>query len=177
MLIDFISLVLVLLSLFKGYRKGFVVAVFSFIAFILGLAAALKLSAVAADAISEQTNISQRWLPVLAFLAVFIVVVLLVRLGAKVIETAVRMVMLGWLNRLAGFFLYLLIYFFIFSIFLFYMVQLNLLKPAVTEASYTYPFIQPIAPKVMQVLSAVFPFLKSTFADLLHFFDNMASAT
>lgn len=173
MLIDFISLVLVALALFKGYRKGFIVAFFSFIAFIIGLAAALKFSAVAATSISNHANIPQRWLPVLAFMAVFMVVVLLVRLGAKVLETGVRLVMLGWINRLAGFVVYLLLYFFIFSTFLFYLVQLNMLKPSMTEASQSYPWISRMAPKIMQALSGIFPFLKSTFEDLLHFFDRL----
>jgi len=47
------------------------------------LAAALKLSALAASYLGENVNISQRWLPVIAFAVVFIIIVLLVRLAAK----------------------------------------------------------------------------------------------
>lgn len=174
MLIDVIALGLLALSVFKGFRKGFIVAVFSFLAFIVGLAAALKLSAAVAQYIGGNVNISQRWLPVIAFLVVFFIVVLLVRLGAKMLEGVVQVAMLGWLNRLGGIIFYILIYFFIFSILLFYAQQLHLLKPETTEASVTYPYIQPIGPKIMNILGAVIPVFKDMFNQLLQFFQNIS---
>ena len=65
MLIDIIVLVLLLLAAFKGLRNGLILALFSFLAFVVGLAAAIKLSAVAAGYIGSAVNVSQRWLPVL----------------------------------------------------------------------------------------------------------------
>ncbi len=44
MLIDIIVVILLVMAIFKGLRKGLIVAVFSFLAFLIGLAAALKLS-------------------------------------------------------------------------------------------------------------------------------------
>ena len=126
MLIDIIAFVLLLLAVFKGLRKGFIVALFSFLAFFIGLAAALKLSAAMAVYIGGNVSVSQRWLPFLAFLVVFLIVVLLVRLGAKLLQGLVQTMMLGWLNRLGGVLLYALIYFFIYSILLFYATRLNL---------------------------------------------------
>lgn len=177
MLIDLIAFCLVLLALFKGLQKGLVVALFSFLAFVIGLAAALKLSAVAAAYIGDAVSVSQRWLPVLAFLAVFIIVVLLIRLGAKLIEGALQIAMLGWLNKLGGVFFYALIYFFIFSVLLFYATQLNIIKPATTDSSFSYSFIQPIGPRIINVLGAVLPLFKDLFSELLQFFDDAATKT
>src|SRR6476469_6874742 len=119
MLIDIIAFILLLVAAFKGLRKGFIVAIFSFLAFFIGLAAALKLSAVTATYIGTTVSVSQRWLPFLAFLLVFLIVVLLVRLGARLLQGIVQTIMLGWLNRLGGFFFYALLYFFIYSVLLF----------------------------------------------------------
>lgn len=116
MLIDIIAFALLLLAVFKGLRKGFIVALFSFLAFFIGLAAALKLSAIMAAYIGGNVTVSQRWLPFLAFALVFLLVVLLVRLGARLLQGMVQTMMLGWLNRLGGVLLYVLIYFFIYSI-------------------------------------------------------------
>lgn len=174
MLIDVIALLLLILSIYKGFRKGLIIAVFSFVAFIVGLAAALKLSAAAAVYIGNSVNISQRWLPVLAFLVIFFLVALLVRLGAKMIEGIVQMAMLGWANRLGGIFFYILIYFFIFSILLFYASQLHLIKPATTASSIVYPYIQPMAPKIMSVLGSAIPVFRDMFDQLLHFFQNIS---
>jgi membrane protein required for colicin V production len=174
MLIDIIALVLLLLALFKGLRKGLIVALFSFLAFIVGLAAALKFSVLVAEYIGSNFNISQRWLPVLAFIAVFLIVVLLVRLGAKLLESAVSMMMMGWLNRLGGVFFYILIYFLIFSILLFYASQLHLIKPETSEYSLTYPFIEPMAPRIMNAIGKVIPFFKNMFEHLLQFFQQVS---
>ena len=174
MFIDIIAVVLVILAIIKGFSKGLVVAIFSLLAFVIGLAAALKLSAVVAEYLGTNINISQRWLPILAFAFVFFVVVLLVRLGAKAIEGGLRMAMLGWLNKLGGVIFYLLLYFFIYSIILFYATQLHILKPETIQTSTTYPIIYPMAPVVMDALGNIIPFFKNMFADLENFFDHLS---
>jgi membrane protein required for colicin V production len=174
MLIDFIAIGLIVLAIIKGFRKGLVVAVFSLLAFVIGLAAALKLSAVVAEYLGTNINISQRWLPVLAFAIVFFVVVLLVRLGAKIIEGGLQMAMLGWLNKLGGVVFYLLLYFLIFSIILFYATQLNIIKKETAQVSTTYPIVYPIAPVVMDTLGTIIPFFEDMFAELEIFFDHLS---
>ena len=174
MFIDFIAIGLLVLSIIKGFRNGLVVAVFSLIAFVVGLAAAVKLSAVVAEYLGNSTNISQRWLPILAFALVFFVVILLVRLGAKAIEGGLRMAMLGWLNKLGGVVFYFLLYFFIYSIILFYATQLKILKPETVQPSFTYPLIYPLAPVVMDALGSIIPFFKNMFGELENFFDHLS---
>lgn len=171
MLIDIIAIVLFLLAVFRGLRKGLIVALASFLAYFIGLAAALKLSVAMAAYIGSNVTVSQRWLPFIAFLLVFFIVVLLVRLGAKLLQGLVQTVLLGPLNRLGGVLFYGLIYFFIYSILLFYATQLNLLKPATVGASFSYNWIEPYAPKLISALGAVIPFFKNMFGELLRFFD------
>jgi membrane protein required for colicin V production len=173
MLIDIITLILLVMAIFKGLRKGLIVAVFSFVAYLVGLAAAIKLSTWMADYIGSNVEVSQRWLPFVAFFVVFLLVVLLVRLGAKAIEGAVKMMMLGWLNRLGGVFFYALIYYFIFSIILFYATQLHLIKPDTAQTSVTYDYIAPFGPKVIDILGAVIPFFRDMFDELLRFFGTV----
>lgn len=175
MLIDIIIFLLLMVAIFKGLRKGLIVAVFSFLAFIIGLAAALKLSTAMASYIGENVTISQRWLPFVAFIVVFIIVVLLVRLGAKLLQGAVQMVLLGWVNRIGGAVFYVLLYLFVISIILFYAVQLSLIKPATIEASITYNYIKPFGPQVIDLLGAIIPFFKNMFTELLDFFDAVGN--
>lgn len=174
MFIDIIALILLVWAAFKGLRNGLIVGLFSFFAFIIGLAAALKLSAVAAEYIGTNTNIGKRWLPFIAFAGVFLIVVLLVRLGAKAIEGVLRMAMLGWLNKLGGILLYILLHFFIFSILLFYVDQLHLIKKETLEASVLYPYIQPLAPNIIDALGYLLPFFKNMFVELEGFFDGIS---
>jgi membrane protein required for colicin V production len=149
MFIDVIVVILLVIAFFKGISKGLIIGIFSFLAIIIGLAAAIKLSAIAAAYLGNNVNISQRWLPVIAFVVVFIVVLLLVRHSAKALENVVQMAMLGWLNRLGGIFFFSLIYLFIFSIILFYANNLNLLNKETVQDSITFPYLQPLAPKLL----------------------------
>lgn len=176
MLIDVIALILLVMGIFKGLRNGLILGVFSFLAFIIGLAAALKLSVVVADYLGNSVSVSERWLPVIAFVLVFIGVVLLVRLGARLIERLVQFAMLGWLNRLGGVVFFVLINLFIFSIVLFYAEQLRLIGPETARASVVYPYLQPLAPNIIGTLGAVLPFFKSMFTQLLEFFQGVADA-
>ena len=106
MILDIIVAVILILAIIKGYRQGLIVALFSFIAFIIGIAAAMKLSVVVAGYIGKAVNVSDKWLPIISFAVVFLIVVLLVRLGAKFIQKTVELAMLGWVNRVGGILLY-----------------------------------------------------------------------
>ncbi len=174
MFIDLAVVVLVIIGIFKGLHKGFVVGLFSFLAFIVGIAAALKLSAVAAAYIGSNTNISQRWLPVLAFALVFLLVVFLVHVGAKALESVLRIVLLGWLNKLGGVLLFAILYLFLFSVLLFYANQLHIIKKATIEASMTYPYLHLLGPKVIGLFATIIPFFKNMFVELSDFFDNVS---
>lgn len=175
MFIDLLLLVLLVLAVIKGFQRGLIVGIFSFVAIIVGLAAAIKLSALVAGYIGKTVRISEQWLPVISFALVFIGVVLLVRLGANLLEKTVEIGMLGWLNRLGGVLLYVALYVVVFSILLFYATELQLLSPAAAERSISYSFIQPLGPRVVGSLGAVLPMFRDMFTQLSQFFDGLAT--
>src|SRR5688572_5269635 len=106
MIIDLFIAVLLVLAIIKGFSRGLIVGLFSLVAVIIGLAAALKLSAVVAGYIGNTVKVSENWLPVISFIVVFLIVILLVRLGAKAIEKTVELALLGWVNKLGGIILF-----------------------------------------------------------------------
>jgi len=175
MLIDFTFAALLILAIIKGYQKGFIIAIFSIIAFIIGLAAALKLSTAVAGYLKDSISVSAKWLPFIAFALVFFVVIILVRLGAKLIEKTFQAVMLGWLNRIGGILLYAVLYLIILSIFIFYAEKLQLLQQAAIESSQTYHFIQPWGPKVMDNFGRLIPVFKDMFTELGDFFNSLSN--
>ncbi len=172
MLIDVIYIIVLALAIFKGYQKGFVVAVFSLLAVFIGLAAALKLSATVAAWLGRSTNMGERLLPIVAFAIVLIAVAFITRLVAAVITKALQFAMLGFINRLGGIVLYSLLYTIIFSIVLFFATHISLLKKQTIDASYTYHFIQPLGPKAINAFSSFIPPLQNMFQQLEHFFSN-----
>ncbi len=177
MIIDIFFVLLLLMACFKGYSKGLIVALFSIIGFIAGLAAALKLSAYAAEKLSGSFNASGKWLPFVSFLLVFLAVVLLVNLGARLLQKSVEMIMLGWANRLGGILLFIILYSILLSIFLFYAVQLHFLSDEAIAASATYPYLKPIGPAVIDGLGSVIPIFKNMFTELQEFFGKLPEQT
>ena len=174
MVLDIIVAVILILAIIKGYRQGLIVALFSAIAFIIGLAAAMKLSVIAADYLGKAVKISDKWLPIISFAVVFLIVLLLVRLGAKLIQKSVEFAMLGWVNRIGGILLYIGLYILIFSILIFYADQMSFIKPETKRESVTYSYIQPWGPKLMEGLGKIIPVFKGMFQDLENFFDNVS---
>ena len=175
MAIDAFFALLLIFACIKGYQKGLIVALFSVLAFIAGLAAALKLSSVVAAKLSASTSVSGKWLPVISFVLVFLIVVLLVNLGAKMLQKSVELVMLGWVNRLGGIIFYALLYSIVLSIFLFYAVQLHLVKNDSMMASRCYSFIKPLGPAIIDKLGSIIPFFRDMFNQLQHFFGTVSN--
>ncbi len=174
MLLDIIFSILLVLAVIRGYRQGLIIGLFSLVAVIIGLAAAMKLSTVVASWIGRAVKVSEEWLPLVSFIVVFIIVVLLIRLGAKAIESTVEVVMLGWLNKLAGIVLYVAIYTIVFSVLLFYAEQMQLLQPATFNSSLTYEYVQPWGPRVINGIGSVIPVFKDMFDELKQFFENVS---
>jgi membrane protein required for colicin V production len=174
MLLDIILVVILILAIIKGYQRGLIVGVFSLIAIIIGLAAAIKLSTVVAAYIGKAIKVSDAWLPVISFAVVFIIVVLLIRLGANMLQKTVEIALLGWVNRLGGILLYMAIYLIVYSVILFYIEQVKLIPPATIKNSVTYTFIQPWGPRVINGFATVIPVFKDMFADLQSFFGGVA---
>jgi len=173
MLIDLIFALLLVMAIIKGYQKGFIVAFFSIIAFIIGLAAALKLSAVVAEYLKQSVNISAKWLPFLAFIIVFFAVVILIRLGAKLIEKAFQVVLLGWLNRIGGIVFYSVFLLYLLRTFVFYAEKLQLIQPGTIQSSQTYNFVEPWGPAVMDNFGKLIPVFKNMFTELGDFFNTI----
>lgn len=174
MIIDIVFAALMVLALIKGYSKGFIVAVFSIIALIVGLAAAIKLSATVASYLNDSVNLSAKWLPVISFILVFLIAIFLVRLGAAAIEKAMELAMLGWLNRIAGIFLYAVLYILILSVLIFYLQKTHLLSDHTIAESKTYAFLEPWGLRTIEGLGSLIPFFKGMFHELEAFFEKVA---
>ncbi len=172
MIIDVFFVLLMIYAIIKGYRNGFVIAIFSFFGIIIGLAAAMKFSTLVADWLKNSTHISIAWLPFLSFLIVMIGILILVRLTAKLIHTAMELVLLGWLNKLSGMLLYATLFVIMYSVLLFYAVKLHFCKEDTLLSSVCYSFIQPWGPKAIGLFGTIIPLFDGMFEELSDFFEN-----
>jgi|688.fasta_scaffold54222_1 membrane protein required for colicin V production len=176
MFIDVVVLIVVVLALIKGFSKGLIMALFSTLALIIGLACAVKFSAVVAPAISKSLGIDGQFLPILSFLAIFIGVILLIRLAGKALEKTLETASIGFLNRGAGAVLYLVLYLAITSILFYYIEKMGLLGQEVIKASLTWAWIAPWGPAVLDGIGMLIPIFKNMFDSLNGFFEQVTTA-
>ncbi len=155
--------------------KGLIAGIFSFFGFMIGLAAALKLSAVVAHHLENSTGTTAKWLPVISFVLVFFVVALLVTLAAGIIKRAMSFAMLGWVDKIGGIVFYIIIYTVIFSVILFFAEKTFLIKPETIASSFVHEYVAPWGPKVINNLGKIIPIFKGIFTELQNFFEKLGN--
>lgn len=173
MALDVIGVIILVFFFFKGYRKGLIVAAFSVIAILLGLLVSLKLSQSFAAWLLENGYVTSGWVQVISYLVLFIGVVLLVRLIAKLLEASAEGLMLGFVNGLGGGVLYAFLGAVLWSSLLWIAVHAHIVTDKTIAASKTYSFFSPIAPWFFEQAGKLLPFVKDTFTKLNHFFDTV----
>ena len=172
-MLDIIGIIILAAAFFRGYKKGIVVALCSFIGILLGMLCALKLSGSLGAYLMAQGWVTSAWAQICAYALLFLGVLWLVRLLAGLIEGVLKAAMLGLVNRITGGLLYVAIGMIIWSSVLWVGNRAHLLSPETIAGSHTYEFFVPVAPWVFAHVGAVLPFAKDTFADLEHFFDSV----
>jgi membrane protein required for colicin V production len=98
---DIVIIVVLLIGFFSGIGRGFVRGILGLVALVVGIMIASgnyqRLSGVAFTFVPGENGPE-----ILSFILIFLVVVLLVGLAGRLISRALRHASLGWLDRLAG---------------------------------------------------------------------------
>lgn len=173
MAIDWIFYILLALFLYRGYRKGIILALFSVVALLAGIVAATKLSGTIVGLLIDNHPQWAQWMPLVVYVLVFIVVAWLVRLLAKGLQKTLEAVAMGWMNRLVGALIYGILICLIYSVFLWLLTKMNLLSPETISASKTYAVLEPLVTKVFEMIGALLPFMKEGFEELSHLFEQI----
>jgi len=101
--IDYIFIFLILLMIVHGYIKGFIEELFSWAALILAIWAAVLLNSAAAAFIRQRTMQNVRVVPeILGFAAVFILVMIVIKLLEKILKDVIAGANLGTVNKILG---------------------------------------------------------------------------
>ena len=172
-MIDIFFYIILFLAFIQGWRKGMIVALFSLVSGLIGLAAAVKFSAVVATHMKSDLHMSNRWLPVIAFILVFIMMLLIIRWAGKMLEKILQLVLLEWLNKLGGILLFVLLYLSIYSIVLFYGTQTKIISKQAMDDSHIYSLIAPFGPAVIRLITGFIPYGQDMFIALEGFFDKI----
>ena len=101
-ILDIILLVCFVPAIFQGIRKGFIAQAVSIISIILGIWASARFANVVSDWIAQYITASEQVLRLVAFALILVLVFLVLAALGKMLEGVIKLVMLGWLNKLLG---------------------------------------------------------------------------
>lgn len=101
-MIDVFLVVPLLWGAYKGFKKGLIVEVFSLVALVLGIIAAVYFPQFAQKSITTTFQLETGIIPILAFITTFLTVVVIVSLLGKMIEKMIDVLSLSFFNKLGG---------------------------------------------------------------------------
>lgn len=100
--LDIILGALLAFSLYKGIKNGLFVEIASFVSLLLGIYLAIKFSSFMKGIIMKYVSWNPNTIQIVAFLLVFILVVIGVYFLAKILTGIADFAFLGWANKLGG---------------------------------------------------------------------------
>lgn len=175
MILDVIFIVLLLMALYRGYQKGLIYSVLSFIAIFLGILLAMNFSSLVAYWMSAVLNIPASIMPIFSFIVVLIVVVLSIKLVAMIMEKMLKAISLNIFNRIGGAILWGAIASIMFGVAIWLIDQANVFTASLKAESFTFRYIVPLGPSAIDFVSSYIPFFKEAFYELNLIIKNAAS--
>ena len=85
-------------------------------------------------------------------------------------QKILELFLLGWLNKIGGMIVYILIFMSIYSTILFFAVKMNILTINIINDSKTYSIIKPLGPGLIDLMGSIIPFFKGLFVELETYF-------
>ena len=157
-ILDIIILICLIPALIQGIFKGFISQAISIISLILGAWASARFTGTVCQWLAQYISGSEQSLRIAAFVLIFIVVIVGLTLLGKLLEKVIKLVMLGWMNRLLGAVFALVKWLLVMGLLAVAFNSINetlgLVKPEVIAQSHLYPMLTGIA-------DTIFPYLKN----------------
>ncbi|MFO7746159.1 MAG: CvpA family protein [Psychroflexus sp.] len=100
--IDIVLGVFLLLGFIRGFQKGFIVELAGIVALLAGIFGGLNYGYIAESYLEKWTSWSSSSIEIASFFIVFIGIVILVSIIAKILTTIVHSIALGLINRIFG---------------------------------------------------------------------------
>ncbi len=169
---DIVILVALGFGAVKGYLHGFIVELFSLIAFIVGLLLALELTVPVSKSLFGGSNYFEV-IAVITFILLFILLSLAIKMGAKALKKAIDMTVFGTLDNAAGAIAGILKWAFILSIIFWVFESVGFdLAERYADKTVLFPYIVGIGPTVFEWLGYIIPVIQDLIDSMEKMSDN-----
>ena len=149
-----------------GYQKGIIYSVFSLAAYFIGIIVALKFSYIAVKFLQTSLSLGPKALAVIAFILMFLLIVLLIRGVAWTLEEILKSFSLNMINQLIGGVIFSLISVYILCVMIWLLNRWNVFPDHQKMTSHVYPYIANLGPTIVEYSGKIVPMFKTAFHDL-----------
>lgn len=157
-ILDIIILLCLIPAIIQGIRKGFISQAISIVSIVVGIWASARFANLVTSWVSQYITASEQVLKIVAFALILVVVFVVLGLLGKLLESVLKLVMLGWVNKLLGVAFSLLKAVLILGLVIMLFNSLNstfgFVKPEVLNESVLYQPLKSIA-------DSVFPYIQN----------------
>ncbi|MDH5597629.1 MAG: CvpA family protein [Cyclobacteriaceae bacterium] len=157
--IDIVLIIILAWGAYHGYKKGLLMEIFALFALIIGIIGGFKLLHAGMDFLDQHVSINGNLLPYVAFILIFILIVIGVNLLGRAIKKILDMTLLGSVDNLFGALIGALKWAFGLSVLIWLSDNFGLSFPeSSTENTIVFPFVESFAPIVVNTISNWFPY-------------------
>ena len=143
---DVVVLIVVTYGLISGFKKGFIVEVSGMIALGVGIIGAFKFSGILGNYLVNYIDWEPKIIQIVSFILLFIGIVYIISLFAKMLTKALKVILLGGINRLLGALFGVLKWMLILCALTLVFKEVNqiltLMEDSVLETSFSYPILR-----------------------------------
>ncbi len=105
--VDIFIVCLILLGFYRGFSKGLIIELSSFLAIVLGVYGSIKFSEITLNFInsafsSQLESIDESYLKIFSFAFTFIIIIISISLLARFLTKIIKILLLGWINKVLG---------------------------------------------------------------------------
>ncbi|PKP29860.1 MAG: colicin V production protein [Bacteroidetes bacterium HGW-Bacteroidetes-17] len=156
-ILDIILIIPIVWLMYRGFQKGFIIELSSLVALILGIYFAINFSYFASNFLTRNFDIGDKYLAIFAFVFTFMVIVFVVFMIGKILEKFVDIILLGFVNKIAGAAFGIIKAVFLLSVILWIINSFDYSKSIIKEntkqKSLLYSPIEQFAPMIVPKLS------------------------
>ncbi len=171
--IDLLILIPLVLGAIGGFKKGFILEIITLLALILAVIGGFHFLHWGMSVLSDNFQLSGKFLPFLAFLLIFVGIIAIVNAIGQLLKKVVHMAFLGGVDRIAGAALGAVKFVFFFSVLIWVFQVFGVELPQhLQDDSFLYGYVVTIAPATVDIFGFIIPAssdLMDKIAELMNF--------
>lgn len=156
-----------------GYSRGVIGTVFNFGAYIFGVTLAFKITPTTTNILESLFHSDNPSMFMAAFIVNLVFIMFVLRQASRGMESAFRAVYLGVINQAAGGALMGALSVVIYSILIWFLVQVRFLNDQTLAESKTYPFLKDIPGKAKVIALSAKPFAEDVWSNSMNWMDRI----